>query len=264
MPLIQQVIPIVEEVAAFIAQEAAQFDRSHVVLKELNSLVSYVDQQAERMLIEKLTHLQPDAGFIAEEGQGVRNANGYNWIIDPLDGTTNFVHGIPVFSISVALSLDNEVVMGVVYEVNRQECFWAVKGRGAFLGDKPIKTNSNIILADSLLGTGFPYQKFEHEGPFWNTFSELMKRSRGLRRLGSAAVDLAYTACGRFDAFFEYKLNAWDVAAGALIVQEAGGLVTDYSGKTNYIFGGEIIAAANPSIHGEVQRCIAKNYLKRE
>ncbi|TAF32353.1 MAG: inositol monophosphatase [Cytophagales bacterium] len=259
--VIQDVIKAVTEVSDFITREAQAFDANKVMIKELNSLVSYVDQQAELMLIEKLTPLVPNAGFLAEEGQGIQNAEGYNWIIDPLDGTTNFVHGVPVFAISVGLAHNKDLILGVVYEVCRKECFWAISGQGAFLWDKPIKTSRNNTLSNALLATGFPYQKFEHEGAFWNTFSELMKNCRGLRRLGSAAVDLAYTACGRFDGFFEYRLNAWDVAAGALLVKEAGGLVTDYTGKENYLFGGEILAACNPDIHKAMLNSIQKYYL---
>jgi myo-inositol-1(or 4)-monophosphatase len=184
----------------------------------------------------------PGSGFIAEEGTSTKKSDTYNWIIDPLDGTTNFSHGVPVFAVSIALMKRNELVLGVVYEINRDECFHAVKGQGAFLNHVSIKVSPVQTIDKALLATGFPYYNFDQMKQYLAILDEFMKGTHGLRRMGSAAVDLAYTACGRFEGFFEYNLQPWDVAAGALIVKEAGGLVTDFSGGNDFLFGRQIVA----------------------
>ncbi|MCL4171156.1 UNVERIFIED_CONTAM: hypothetical protein GTU68_039147, partial [Idotea baltica] len=206
-------------------EERSSFKQADVEVKELNNFVSYVDKQAEQRFVTALELLLPEAGFIAEEGTSSKKGERYHWIIDPLDGTTNYVHGIPFYCTSVALMDGDELVMGVIYEPNTQECFHALTGQGAFLNGKPINVTDNSVLSDCLLATGFPYDDFEREDAFFKVLKTLTQQSRGLRRLGSAALDLAYVACGRFDGFFEYGLNPWDVAAGALIVQEAEGKV---------------------------------------
>lgn len=240
--LLQDVIVLVKDTGDFIRTESARFDESKIEYKGKNDLVSYVDKTAEKMLVQGLENILPGSGFIAEEGTSNRRSDIYNWIIDPLDGTTNFTHGIPVFSISVALMKRGQLVLGVVYEVNRDECFHAIKGEGAFLNHMPIKVSPVKTLERSLLATGFPYYDFEQMRQYLSILNELMQTTHGLRRMGSAAVDLAYTACGRFEGFFEYNLNAWDIAAGALIVQEAGGTVTDFKGGDDFLFGREIVA----------------------
>lgn len=243
--LCDEVAQLSEQTAAFIRKESQSFSKSDVELKDFNSLVSYVDKQAEQMIVKRLHELLPEAGFIAEEGTGEPVENGYNWIVDPLDGTTNFVHGIPVFSVSIALMHKNELLIGVVNEVNRHECFYAYKGGGAFCNQKPIKVTDTPKLSGGVIATGFPYADFKEISLYMNTLQRMMESSRGLRRLGSAAVDLAYVAAGRFDAFFEYNLNPWDVAAGALLVQEAGGKVTDFRNGDDFIFGKQILAGGN-------------------
>ena len=172
------------------------------------------------------------------------------WIIDPLDGTTNFIHAVPAFSVSVALEKDGELLIGIVYEINLDECFYAWKNGGAYLNGKKISVTGGSSLKGSLIATGFPYKEFSQMDRFFFTLKFLFNKTHGVRRLGSAAVDLAYVACGRFDGFFEYNLNPWDVAGGGLIVREAGGKVTDFSGGQNFLFGKEIIAC-NPNIYGE-------------
>lgn len=248
------------EVATFIRAESARFTEASVESKSLNNLVSYVDKGAEQRLVDGLSKLLPSSGFVAEEGTGSRGS-GDNWIIDPLDGTTNFVHGIPCYCISVGLLRDGELQAGVVLEVTRDECFTAWKNGGAFLNGKSIHVSARQHLQESLLATGFPYDDFGREAQYMELLRALMHNSRGIRRLGSAAADLAYVACGRFEAFYEYGLNPWDVAAGALLVKEAGGQVTDFHNGADWLFGEEIVAS-NGSIHAEIIGPIGKFFGK--
>ena len=245
---------ICQEVAAFIREEAPRLTEAGVSSKSANNLVTHVDHTAEDRLVEELEKLLPEAGFIAEEGSG-EQGQGLNWVIDPLDGTTNFVHGVPCYCISVALMDGADPLIGVVLEVTRDELFTAWKGGGARMNGTPIRVSDRKDLRDSLLATGFPYDDFQHEKEYMDLLRELMHRTRGIRRLGSAAADLAYVACGRFDGFFEYGLNAWDVAGGAFIVREAGGVVTDFEGGDDFLNGGEIIAA-NPAVGKEMLEVI--------
>lgn len=243
-------------VAAFIRTESERFTEASVENKSLNNLVSYVDKGAEQRLVDGLSRLLPGSGFIAEEGTGARG-QGDNWIIDPLDGTTNFVHGIPCYCISIGLLRDEEVQAAVVLEITRDECFTAWKNGGTCRNGKPVRVSARQHLQESLLATGFPYDDFGREAQYMELLRALMHNSRGIRRLGSAAADLAYVACGRFEAFYEYGLNPWDVAAGALLVKEAGGQVTDFRNGTEWLFGEEIVAS-NGSIHEEIIGPIGK------
>lgn len=240
--LTQQTCKITHEVGEYIRSQIGEVAAAQIETKSLNSLVSHVDKTAENMLVEKLGKLLPNSVFLTEEETVEQEKGEFQWIIDPLDGTTNFLHGLPVFSISIALRQKEETIIGVVLEINRNECFYAWKGGGAFLNEKKIQVSPSKKLEDSLIATGFPYYDFEREEAYFKVFRKFMRNTRGIRRLGSAAVDLAYVACGRFEGYFEYSLNAWDVAAGALIVREAGGQVCDFSGGTDYLFGREIIA----------------------
>lgn len=237
------VVELSREVGMNIKIEELNVSRDDIEEKSLNSLVSYVDKKAEERIVERLSELLPEAGFIAEEGTSNKKGESYNWIVDPLDGTTNFLHGLPVYSVSIALQRNNEIVLGVVYEVNQDECFYAWKSGGAFLNQKSIHVSQNESLKDSLIATGFPYYNYKRVDSYFEVLKRIAQNSRGVRRMGSAAVDLVYTACGRFDAFFEYSLHAWDVAAGAFIVQEAGGKISDFSGGDNWLFGKEIVAS---------------------
>ena len=238
---------IVSQTADFIRAELGKVSDQQIEVKELNSLVSYVDQHAERQLVEGLQGMLPEAVFLTEEETVARQEGAWRWIIDPLDGTTNFLHQLPFFSISVALQHQDELVMGIVMEVMREECFYAWKDGGAWLNGRPISVSANTQLSESLLATGFPYYDFDRMDAYLALLKDLMQSSRGIRRLGSAALDLAYVACGRFDGFFEYGLNAWDVAAGVLLVEEAGGKVTDFSGGNNFLFGGELLSGSQPT-----------------
>jgi myo-inositol-1(or 4)-monophosphatase len=221
-----------------------------VEYKGTHNLVTYVDKTAEKMLIERLRQLVPEAGFIAEEDDQLEQKTELNWIVDPLDGTTNFIHKIPLFSISIALT-DGEITrLGVVYEINLKEAFYAWDNGPAMLNGKPIRVSNTKVLDKALLATGFPYYDYSKLDAYLMLFKDMMKYSRGVRRLGSAAVDLAYVAAGRFELFYEYGLNPWDVAAGAFIVQQAGGKITTFSGGKNFVFGKEIVAS-NQQVHLE-------------
>jgi len=241
--LCKQVISLSGKTGKFILSEQERFSSGSIEKKGFNDLVSYVDKTAEKMLVEELRNILPEAGFIAEENTVARSDSKYTWIIDPLDGTTNFIHGVPCYCISIALVEDKEPVIGIVHELTRNECFYAWKNGGAFLNGKKIRVSAVDRLSDSLLATGFPYHDYSLMESYMKIFDYCMRNTHGLRRLGSAAADLAYVACGRFELFYEYGLNAWDVAAGVLLVKEAGGKVADFRGGEDYIFGKEIIAA---------------------
>lgn len=253
-----QLLALTNKVKDYILKEAAGFSTDNIEKKGKNDLVSYVDKTAEKMLVEGCRDILPEAGFIAEEGTSNAKGERYNWIIDPVDGTTNFIHGVPVFAISVALQDGDDLIMGVVHELNLDECFYAIKGKGAFLNDSPIHVSKVNDLSESLIATGFPYQNFEKMDEYLEIMKYIMQNTHGLRRLGSAAVDLVYVACGRFEAFFEYNLKPWDIAAGALIVKEAGGKVTDFSNGNKFLFRGDIIAAN--TVHRQMQELVGKSW----
>lgn len=257
--LCNKVISIVKLTGNFIRKESLQFDASKIEYKGLNDMVSYVDKTAEQKLVRNLEKLIPDAGFITEEKTISREGKTYTWIIDPLDGTTNFIHGIPAYGISVALYEDGFPVIGVVYELNRGEMFYSYKGGDAFMNKKQIKVSTNPDLPSSLLATGFPYYQFEKQAQYLKLLEEMMQKSHGVRRIGAAAVDLVYTACGRFDAFFEYNLQQWDFAAGCFIVQQAGGEVFDFSGGNDYFNKREILAT-NGKLTAEMLEAIKRYF----
>lgn len=236
-----EVRSLARETGEFIMNEVSKISAKDVETKDLHSYVTYVDKKAEQMIVSRLQALIPEAGFVVEENTIDKQGEVYNWVVDPLDGTTNFIHGIPLYSVSIALMKHKDVIVGVVYEVNLDECFYAVRGQGAFLNGVSISVSNAARLKNCLLATGFPYYDFDRMDEFMKLFTWCMKNTHGLRRLGSAAVDLAYVACGRFDGFFEYGLNAWDVAAGCLLVEEAGGKVSDFTGGSDYIFGKELV-----------------------
>jgi myo-inositol-1(or 4)-monophosphatase len=254
-----QVIEIAKQAGDFIRQERKTFDSDKIEYKGLNDMVSYVDKTAERIIVEGLRKVLPEAGFVTEEKTTTTIGERYNWIIDPLDGTTNFIHGLPAFSVSIALKKYDELVLGVVYEINQDECFYAWKDAPAYLNGKEISVSKNTTVGTSLLATGFPYYDFGKQAAYIELFAELMKSSHGLRRIGSAAVDLAYTACGRFDAFYEYNLNAWDVAAGIVIVKQAGGQVVNFKGGSEVLETRELLAT-NGKITEELLTSIQKYF----
>lgn len=257
--LCQETLRIVIDTGEFIRSQRGNVAAEAIEEKDLNSLVSFVDRQAESRLVEGLSRLLPGSTFLTEEDTVDNEDSAQQWIIDPLDGTTNFLHQLPVFSVSVALRLEGAIALGIVYEINQDESFFAWKGSGAFLNGDPIRASRTTALSRSLVATGFPYYDFDRMSSYLEILNHFMRNTRGIRRLGSAAVDLAYVACGRFDAFFEYSLNPWDVAAGAFIAQEAGARISDFRGGADFLFGREIIAAA-PLLFSEVQQVVGKAF----
>ena len=259
--LLPKVITLAKAVGEFIRTEKQKFSSDKIEIKGLNDLVSYVDKTSEQKIVNVLSEILPEAGFIVEENTRSEKKE-YNWIVDPLDGTTNFIHGIPSYAISIALEYKGEILLGVVYEISRDECFYGIKNGGAFLNDKPIKVTETTLLKDSLIATGFPVYNFGRIQPFFKTLEYFLRNTHGVRRIGAAAVDLCYVACGRVDAFFEYNLSPWDVAAGALIVKEAGGTVTDFGGGDNWLFGKEAIAT-NRNIYSNFTEVVKGNFSEK-
>jgi len=255
----RKVIEVTRETGNFIRNEKGNFSREKVEVKGLNDFVSYVDKTSEKMLVEALEQILPEAGFIAEEGTSNRKGETYNWIIDPLDGTTNFIHGLYPFAISIALQQNDELVMGVIYEIGHDEMFYAWKGSKAYLNDKEISVTKTEKIKDAFVATGFPYSDFGRFQDFLKSLEYFITNTPGVRRIGSAATDMAYVACGRFDTFYEYSLSPWDVAAGIVIVQQAGGKICDFNGGDNYLFGKEIIAS-NTEIFDEFKD-IVKSFM---
>jgi myo-inositol-1(or 4)-monophosphatase len=259
--LCHSVCALARETGAFIREEGKKFSLSRVEVKGRNDFVSYVDKTSEQKLVAGLAALLPESGFIAEEGTSTLKGEVYNWIIDPLDGTTNFIHGLPCFAISIALMQDKKIVLGVIYEINLDECFYSWEGGKAYLNERKIHVSTAADLSHSLIATGFPYYDYNRMESYLGMLEYCMKNTHGLRRLGSAATDLAYVACGRFEAFYEYSLQPWDVAAGAFIVQQAGGKVKDFKGGSDYIFGKEIVAG-NSATFDEMLKTIQKFFVK--
>jgi len=255
--LCSKVCDIAKQAGVFIRKESRTFSANSVEVKGLHNFVSYVDKGAEIIIVDHLQELLPEAGFIAEEGTSASRGEQFNWVIDPLDGTTNFIHGLPPYAVSIGLLENDCPVMGVVYEITLDECFYAWKDSPAFLNGKTIRVSDRTKVQDALIATGFPYYDYHLMRPYINCLEYFLQNSHGVRRLGSAAVDLAYVACGRFEAFYEYGLNPWDVAGGAFILQQAGGKSSDFSGGDNYIFGKELVAA-NSAVFNEFLHIIQK------
>jgi myo-inositol-1(or 4)-monophosphatase len=242
--ILKEVIALSKEAGEFIREERKKFKQEFIEFKGLNDLVSYVDKEAEKILVKGLKTALPEAGFITEEGTATAANEHYKWIIDPLDGTTNFIHGLPVYAVSIGLVEGEKVILGVIYEINRDECFYAVDGGKSYCNGVAISVSPTEKLEGSLIATGFPYYNFEKMQLYLEILDKFMQKTHGLRRMGSAAVDLAYVACGRFEGFFEYNLHPWDVAAGIIIIKQAGGIITDFKGGDNYLYGRQILAGS--------------------
>jgi len=238
--LLPETIKIAKKAGKFIEEERKNFDFSKIEYKGQNDLVSYVDKQAEEFLVDHLSKILPESGFIAEEGTGEKKD--INWVVDPLDGTTNFMHGLPPYSVSIALMEGDEILLGVIYEITADECYYAHKKGKAYCNQQPIQVSNIHDFKDGLYITGYPYRDFSKMDSFFKIMHHFLANSHGLRRFGSAAADLAYVASGKSEGFFEFFLKPWDVAAGCLIVQKAGGIVTDFKGGDNYVYGNELIA----------------------
>ncbi|HMQ08915.1 MAG TPA: inositol monophosphatase family protein [Saprospiraceae bacterium] len=237
---------VIKECGEEILSHFGKVNSEHIEEKEWNSLVSYVDKNAEIFLVKSLRNIFPEAGFITEENTVPRSQSEWVWVIDPLDGTTNYLEQLPVFSISVGLMRKNEVVVGFVYDPCRDELYHAQKGKGATLNGKRLQIKTLKTMNEVLTATGFPYSRsFDYDTALL-VFKQFLKESRDIRRLGSAALDLCYVAAGRFGVYYETNLNIWDVCAGVLIVREAGGEVTDFSGsEEDFLHHGQILAAAS-------------------
>jgi len=246
-----EVVSIAKKAGQFIMTKKNELESIDIHAKGLHDFVTTVDKEAERMIVADLSSLLPDATFLTEEGTIEQFDSEKMWIVDPLDGTTNFIHGVPCFSVSIALAIRNYPVLGVIYEPNLNECFYAWDKGGAYLNNSLIDVSETENLNSSLLATGFPYSDYKYLDEYMEFLKFTMRETRGLRRLGSAAVDLAWVACGRFDGFYEYGLRPWDVAAGICIVREAGGVVTDFQNSNNMLYGKELIAS-NKNIHKDL------------
>jgi myo-inositol-1(or 4)-monophosphatase len=254
----KQVCNLVQDVSVFLEEENKRFSKTSVEHKGFNNLVSYVDQEAERKLVTGCKKIFPKANFLTEEGTVAAVESGENeltWIIDPLDGTTNFVHKLPMFAISVGLVRNGQPILGVVAHVPNHQLFYAWEGGGAWCNGQRISVSNTDKLSDSLLATGFPYFEFDQLEAYLRIIHNLTRKSHGLRRIGSAAIDMAYVACGIFEGFFEYNLSPWDVAAGICLVREAGGTTTDFAGKDNALFGRQMVAAGpvHPEFLAEIK-----------
>lgn len=239
---------------AIINRGALDIDRLTVRHKRANDYVSEVDQKAEEAIIDTLLTAYPKHAILAEESGITENheaASDFQWIIDPLDGTTNFLHSFPQYAVSIALRQGNTLQHAVVFDPVRNELFTASRGAGAFLNERRIRVGNRDKLLSALIGTGFPYHDFTHLPAYTAIFADLVQKTSGLRRPGSAALDLAWLACGRTDGFFEIGLNPWDIAGGCLLVLEAGGLVSDFAGQEDYLASGNIIAGS-PKIFAQL------------
>lgn len=240
--------------AVLIREHAGSVAQEDVDKKGKNDLVTFVDREAQATIINILKKKFPDYGFLAEEetdGEIHEPAEApYRWIIDPVDGTTNFAHGVPPYAVSIGLEdcTSQQMVVGVVLDVSRNELFSAIQGQGLYINGVRHEVSKQKDLAESLVTTGFPFKEFSYVDQYLATFKKFLHDAQGVRRPGVASIDLAYVACGRFDGFFEVGLSPWDVAAGAVLVEEAGGRVTDMSGQTDHLFGGKI-CASNGRIH---------------
>lgn len=251
---------ICRDTGQWIKTEIRKVTEEDIEAKGKHNYVTYVDKRSEEILSGSLTNLIPGSGILAEEGMEVNSSNGYRWIIDPLDGTTNYIHGIPLYTISVGLEQEGRIVAGVIYEPNLEECFTAFHGGGASLNGRPIRVTTTTELPESLLATGFPYLLADQFEAYLSLFKDFVYSTRGIRRIGTAALDMAYVACGRFDGFYEFGLNPWDVAAGSIIVREAGGQVTDFRKGDKFLQNREIVAS-NGSIHSALLDVIKRYFL---
>lgn len=253
------------------AQSAAQiirkYQRDHnfsVDYKGKNDLVTEADVKAEEEILSVIRKEFPNDHILAEESSAKQEMpDGRTWLIDPIDGTTNFAHGFPIYCVSIGLWEDHKPQMGLVLEVSRDECFTAIKGKGAFLNGNPITVSKQDDPSNALIGTGFPYNDLSLMDNYLAFFRMLMTNVQGVRRPGAASYDLCCVACGRFEGFYEYSLNPWDVGAAALIVQEAGGKVSDWSGGENWLFGKRIVAG-NPTVHNFLLKNMADYFDKDE
>ena len=260
-PMLNIAVRAARNAGDIIVRHLNRIDHLTIASKERNDFVSEADRQAEAEIIAVIRKAYPGHGVLAEESGRQRGDNDeFQWIIDPLDGTTNFLHGFPQFAVSIALKHKGRLEQAVVYDPLRQELFTASRGSGAFLDNRRIRVSRQTVLTGALLGTGFPYKNQQHLDAYLNMFRALIVDTAGIRRPGSAALDLAYVAAGRLDGFWEIGLNAWDMAAGVLLIHEAGGLVGDLAGGHSYLENGNIVAATPklfPAMLREIRPCLS-------
>jgi len=256
-PMLSTAIKAARRAGNLINRASLDLGQIKVSVKQQNDFVTEVDRAAEATIIETLREVYPSHAILAEESGDSRPVpeSEFQWIIDPLDGTTNFIHGFPQYAISIALAHKGVLTQAVVYDPNRNELFTATKGGGAFLNDKRIRVSSRAKIEEALLGTGFPYRVFDHVDAYLAIFKEMTRRCAGVRRPGAASLDLAYVAAARLDGFWEFGLSPWDMAAGALLIQEAGGIVSDLAGESNYLNTGNIVGG-NPKVFNQLLQCI--------
>ena len=257
-PMLNVAIKAARAAGAIINRASLDLDLLKVNTKSPNDFVTEVDQMAEQVIIETLLTAYPGHGILAEESgrtHGAKNSE-YVWIIDPLDGTTNFIHGFPVYAVSIALAFRDQIQQAVVYDPTRNDLFYASKGRGAFLNDKRLRVSKRTRMQESLIGTGFPFRKGDNFKRYVKMFEEVMQNCAGLRRPGAAALDLCYVAAGFYDGFFETGLNPWDIAAGSLLITEAGGLIGNFTGESDFMYQREVVAG-NPKIYGQMVGILA-------
>ncbi len=258
-PMLNVAIKAARAAGAIINRAALDVEAVRISQKEVNDFVTEVDQASEQAIIETLLTAYPGHGILAEESGSEHGAKDseYVWIIDPLDGTTNFIHGFPVYCVSIALAVRGKIEQAVIYDPTRNDLFSATKGRGAYMNDRRLRVSKRIRLADCLLSTGFPFRKGDNFKNYLAIMADVMPRTAGLRRPGAAALDLAYVAAGFTDGFFETGLAPWDMAAGSLLVQEAGGLVGNFTGEADFLDHKECLAA-NPRVYAQLVPLLAK------
>ncbi len=254
-----RVLEIVKEAGVLVKTYHGKLSSGQIENKGTHDFVTEIDKKVERFLVEKLREVLPGSAFWTEEKTVAKAQADYVWIIDPIDGTTNFIHGLYPVAVSVALQYKGETVWGMVYEPGLDELFYADE-TGAYLNGERIFVSEEASLQKSLIATGFPFKNYDRFDAYMRSFEYLMFRTSGIRRLGSAAADLVYVACGRMEGFYEYGLSPWDVAAGAFIVMKAGGKVTDFSAEARWLTGGEILAT-NGKIHGAFSDILKKTLL---
>jgi myo-inositol-1(or 4)-monophosphatase len=235
----------------FIRKNIGKISKDDIDIKQASDFVTHVDKESEQIIINVIKKNFPDHIFLTEESIKEHDSDNYRWIIDPLDGTTNFIHSYPVFSVSIALDFQREIILGIVYDPVRDEMFSAEKGKGAFLNGRPFRVSSINGLDSSIIATGFPFRNKGMIDDYLKLFKNIFQKVSDIRRAGSAALDLAYLACGRCDGFFELGLSPWDIAAGSILIKEAGGIITDFSGNSDYLSTGNIVAGT-PALHGEI------------
>ena len=254
-PMLTIAVKAARRAGQVISRASLDISQLKVSTKQQSDYVTEVDKLAESAIIEMLHETYPGHAILAEES-GSSGQSEFLWIIDPLDGTTNFIHGLPQYAVSIALAHKGVLTHAVVYDTNRNELFTASKGSGAYLNDKRLRVSKRSKLDEALIGTGFPYRSFDHIDAYLAIFRELTQKTAGLRRPGAATLDLAWVAAGRLDGFWEFGLSPWDMAAGALLISEAGGLVGDLTGEPNYMTSGNIVGAT-PKVFSQLLQLMA-------